>query len=67
MKLKLKLWGEIMDKYKIFEEIQYKIGDLLEFELTSDEIDDLINMLEILSKMWSRQRMLYKSEYESIM
>jgi hypothetical protein len=56
-----------MDKYKIFEEIQYKIGDLLEFELTNDEIDDLINMLEILSKMWSRQRMLYKSEYESIM
>ena len=56
-----------MDKYKIFEEIQDRIGDLLDFELTSEEIDTCIDMIEALSHMWSRQIIEYKKEYESIM
>lgn len=56
-----------MDKYKIFEKIQNEIAELLDFELTSEEIDTCLDMIETLSYMWSRQIMEYKKEYESIM
>ena len=56
-----------MDKYKVFEEIQDRIADLLDFELTNAEVDACLDMIEALSKMWSRQIMEYKKEHESIM
>jgi len=56
-----------MDKFKIFDEINDKVIELLDFELTDIEKDAVIDMLMTLIHMQSRQIMEIKKEYESIM
>ena len=57
-----------MDRYKVFDEIQEKISNLFDdFELTREEQEVCLDMIIALSDMWSRQILLHKTEYESIM
>lgn len=57
-----------MDRYKAFDEIQEKISSLFDnFELTREEQEICLDMIIALSNMWSRQILLHKTEYESIM
>lgn len=57
-----------MDRYKAFDEIQERISNLFDdFELTREEQEVCLDMIIALSDMWSRQILLHKIEYESIM